>query len=69
MLIAHPLLPEDEFWSFIALLEGAVDDDGIERLTDALDQAGAATAVAFAERLAAVLFDLDREALVDQPVR
>lgn len=62
-------MPEADFWSLIELLGGRVDDDGVGRLTGALRQGDDGTAVAFAERLAAVLYELDREELFEQPVR
>ena len=62
-------MPEDEFWSLIDLLRGRVDDEGVARLTDALRRRGKPTARRFAERLSAVLYELDREALAERTVR
>jgi hypothetical protein len=62
-------MPEDEFWQFIAVLGGSTDADAVERLTAALRAGGKRKAVSFAERLAATLYELDREVLCDQPVR
>jgi hypothetical protein len=67
-LLRRPLA-EDEFWSLIGVMGGRVDEDALARLTDALRARGRKTAVAFQERLAQALFDLDREELADQPVR
>jgi hypothetical protein len=69
MRFPRRVMPEDEFWQFIAILDGSTDDDAVERLTAALRAAGKRKAVAFAERLAATLYELDREVLCDQPVR
>ena len=63
------VLPEDQFWQFIAVLGGSTDDAAVGRLTEALRAAGKRTAAAFAERLAATLYELDREELFRQPVR
>lgn len=46
-----------------------MDDEGVGRLTDALRRKGKPAARGFAERLAAVLYDLDREVLARQSVR
>lgn len=62
-------MPEDEFWQLIDFLDGSTDKDAVERLTEALRARGKRKAVAFQERLAAVLFELDREELARQPVR
>lgn len=62
-------MPEDEFWQFIAMLDGSTDDEAVERLTAALRTGGKRKAVGFAERLAATLYDLDREVLFREPVR
>ncbi|MFC8190108.1 DUF4240 domain-containing protein [Cellulomonas sp. NPDC057328] len=67
-LLRRPLR-EDEFWRLIDVLGGSSDDEAVERLTEALRARGRRTAIAFAERLAIVLHDLDREVLADQPVR
>jgi hypothetical protein len=69
MRLPRRALPEDEFWQFIAVLDGSTDDDAVERLTAALRAGGKRKAVGFAERLAATLYELDREVLCDQPVR
>lgn len=62
-------MPEAEFWQLIDTLDGSTDDAAVERLTEALRVLGKRKAVAFQERLASVLFDLDRETLCRQPVR
>jgi hypothetical protein len=62
-------MADDEFWQLIDLLEGRTDEDALARLTEALHARGRRSAVAFQERLARVLYDLDREELADQPVR
>ncbi|MCA0146484.1 DUF4240 domain-containing protein [Blastococcus sp. LR1] len=62
-------LAEDDFWGLIAVAEGRTDEAAIGRLTDALSARRAKDVVAFQERLARVLFELDREVLADQPVR
>lgn len=62
-------MPEDEFWELIAVLEGSSDEDAVGRLTEALRAGGKRKAVAFQERLAATLHELDREVLFQQPVR
>ena len=62
-------MPADEFWQLIAVLDGSTDEDAVARLTAALRAGGRRTAAAFAERLAATLYELDREVLFDQPVR
>ncbi len=59
----------DEFWTLIDLLDGGTGDADLERLTGALRALGRRRARAFQERLAQVLFDLDREVIADQPVR
>lgn len=61
-------MPETDFWALIDLMEGRADDEAVERLTEALEAAGKRRARAFQERLALVLFDLDREVLAGQPV-
>jgi len=62
-------MPEAEFWKLIDVLGGSTDDDAVERLTGALRAGGKEQAVAFQERLAAALFELDREVLFRQGVR
>jgi hypothetical protein len=62
-------MPESEFWQYIDLLEGSADEDAVGRLSDALRAAGKRTAIGFAERLAATLYELDRVDLFHQPVR
>ncbi|HEX8346350.1 MAG TPA: DUF4240 domain-containing protein [Actinoplanes sp.] len=62
-------MPEDEFWQLIAVLDGSADGEAVDRLTAALRAGGKRQAVGFAERLAATLYELDREALFNQPVR
>lgn len=60
---------EDDFWSLITHMQGQTDEDAIGRLTAALERRPAKEAAAFQERLARVLYELDREVLADQPVR
>ncbi len=67
-LLRRPLR-EDEFWRLVDVLEGSSDEDAVARLVEALRARGRRTAVAFAERLAIVLHDLDREVLANRPVR
>lgn len=62
-------MPEDEFWRFIAVPDRSTDADAVERLTAALRAGGRRKAVGFAERLAATLYELDREVSCHQPVR
>jgi len=62
-------MPETEFWKLVDVLGGSTDDDAVERLTGVLRAGGRKQAVAFQERLAATLFDLDREVLFRQGVR
>ncbi|MEI4273452.1 DUF4240 domain-containing protein [Klenkia sp. LSe6-5] len=62
-------LPEDEFWQLIALLDGQPVGEPVLRLTAELERRGPRTSRAFAERLALVLFELDREALADRTIR
>lgn len=62
-------MPEDEFWQFIAVLDGSTDEVAVDRLTAALRTGGKRKAVGFAERLAATLYELDREVLFREPVR
>ena len=62
-------MPEDEFWQFVEILGGSVDDEAVGRLADALRAAGKRKATGFAERLAATLYELDRFELFRQPVR
>lgn len=59
-------LDEDAFWSLIDRLDGRTDEAAVERLRDGLRSKR--DAVAFQQRLALVLFDLDREALAVQRV-
>lgn len=59
-------LDEDAFWSLIGLLDGRTDEDAIARLRTGLRSKR--DAVAFQQRLALVLFDLDREVLAEQRV-
>lgn len=62
-------LPENEFWRLIALLDGSPDEESVARLIEALRRAGKRTARQFAETLAAVLYELDREVLADRTIR
>lgn len=67
-LLRRPLA-EDDFWSLVDVLEGRVDEAALERLTAALRTRSRRDVVGFQERLARVLYELDREVLADQPVR
>jgi Protein of unknown function (DUF4240) len=62
-------LAEDEFWALVSTMQGCSDEEALGRLTDALRARPAKDVVAFQERLARVLFELDREVLAYQPVR
>ncbi|QGQ20687.1 DUF4240 domain-containing protein [Cellulomonas sp. JZ18] len=68
LLLRRPM-GEDEFWRLVDVLEGSSDEDAVARLVEALRAQGRRRAVAFAERLAVVLHDLDREVLATRPVR
>ena len=61
-------MSEDRFWSLIAVMDGQADDDAVARLAQALSAYQRKDIVAFQERLARVLYTLDREELADQPV-
>ncbi len=63
---ARTPLDEGAFWSLIDLLQGRTDEDALERLRAGIGSKR--QAIAFQERLALVLFDLDREALAEQRV-
>lgn len=52
-------MPADEFWDYIALLEGQTTEAGFDRLADALAAAGVDAALAFDIRLALSLYELD----------
>lgn len=67
--MSRTAMPEAEFWSLVDLLDGRVDDEGVTRLSEALRRAGKPIARRFAERLAAVLYELDREVLAKRTVR
>lgn len=62
-------LPEDEFWELVGLLEGRPTGEPVQRLSAELERRGGRTARAFAERLALVLFTLDREVLAERTIR
>ena len=62
-------MPEAEFWSLIELLGGRVDDTGVSALTATLQAQGGKASRRFAERLAAVLYELDREVLAERTIR
>jgi hypothetical protein len=63
-------MPEKDFWRLIEVLGGSADDDdAVARLTEVLRARGRRAAIAFQERLALTLYELDREALACQPVR
>ena len=67
-LFRRPLAEED-FWALIARMGGRADEKALGKLTEALRGRRRKDVVGFQERLARVLFDLDREALAEQPVR
>jgi hypothetical protein len=69
MRLPRGTMPEDEFWQLIAVLDGSTQEEAVERLTQVLRAGGRRTAIGFAERLAATLYELDRESLFRQPVR
>lgn len=69
MRLRRRVMPEKEFWSHIDVLGGSVDEDAVARLVDRLRERGRGTPEAFAERLAQVLYDLDRQDLFEQPVQ
>lgn len=62
-------MAEDEFWNLIEVMGGTCDEDAVARLTTALEARGGKAAMAFQERLARLLYELDRESLAGQPVR
>ena len=62
-------MDEDAFWQLIAVMGGSADEQAVQQLTDALQARGSKAARPFAERLAKVLYELDREVLFRQPVR
>jgi hypothetical protein len=68
MDITPSAMPEAD-WRLIDVLGGSTEQDDVERLTDVLRTGGREQAVAFQERLAATLHDLDREVLFRQGVR
>lgn len=53
------LMPDDQFWEIISVLEGSVDDDSIARLTEALSRMSFAEIVRFRDTLWQELHDLD----------
>lgn len=67
-LLRRPM-SEDAFWSLIVQMGGRADEDAVQRLTESLRAQGPRSARAFAERLAKLLYELDREVLFHQPVR
>jgi hypothetical protein len=62
-------MAEATFWELVAVMGGSTDEDAVRRLTEALRDRGPKAARPFAERLAKVLHELDREELFGQPVR
>lgn len=62
-------MSEDRFWNLVAVMGGQAGDDAVARLTQALLACQRKDVIAFQERLARVLYTLDREELADQPVR
>ena len=67
-LLRRPM-DEGTFWELIAVMGGRTDEEAVQRLTEALQARGSKSARPFAERLAKVLHELDREVLFHQPVR
>ncbi|MFC5007338.1 DUF4240 domain-containing protein [Dactylosporangium cerinum] len=67
-LLRRPMA-ENDFWKLIAVMNGDVDEDAVARLTEALSARRHRDVVAFQERLALALFELDRRELARQPVR
>jgi hypothetical protein len=67
-LLRRPMT-ENAFWALIEKMGGRSDEQGITQLTEALEAQGPKAAQAFAERLAKLLYELDREVLFRQPVR
>ena len=62
-------MADSEFWALIDVMGGNADRSGLSRLKAALRRQGENAAVAFQERLAGVLYELDREDLAAQRVR
>ncbi|WP_433061394.1 DUF4240 domain-containing protein [Dactylosporangium sp. CS-033363] len=60
-------MDEQRFWQLIDMAGGSVD--GLDRLRAGLEGLKPKDVVRFQERLARVLYDLDREVLAGQPVR
>lgn len=69
MRLLHRPMAEGEFWKLIEVMGGQADDDAVARLTESLVTRRRKDVLAFQERLARVLYDLDREVLALQPVR
>src|SRR3954453_18954647 len=67
-LLRRPMA-ENDFWKLIAVMNGDVDEDAVARLSEALSSRRRRDVVAFQERLALALFELDRRELARQPVR
>lgn len=59
-------MDEDRFWQLIDLAGGRVD--GVGALRSGLEALPRKDVIGFQERLARVLYDLDRMVLADQPV-
>jgi hypothetical protein len=62
-------MPTRRFWNLMGVMGGQVDQDAVARLRGALKLLPTADVVAFQERLARVLYELDREVLARQTVR
>ncbi|MER7009617.1 DUF4240 domain-containing protein [Dactylosporangium sp. NPDC000555] len=67
-LLRRPMA-ENDFWKLIAVMNGDVDEEAVARLTEALSGRRRRDVIAFQERLALALFELDRQELARQPVR
>jgi len=63
MRLPYRPMAEGEFWKLIEVMGGQADDDAVARLTGSLATRRRKDVLAFQERLARVLYDLDREVL------
>lgn len=67
-LFRRPMV-ENEFWSLIAVMGGETGQEAVARLSVTLETRPRRAVIGFQERLARVLFELDREELAQQRVR